>query len=123
MSSDKRRLIARRTATRNVAGLPAGYPRFLEDIKSRIRAAQVKAALSANRELIRLYWDLGRSIVERQTQEGWGKAVIERLAFDLRREFPGVGGFSRQNLWYMRAFYLPFGALSHYVEIVPLRRA
>jgi predicted nuclease of restriction endonuclease-like (RecB) superfamily len=86
--------------------LPKGYGQFLKDIKTRIRAAQLKAALSVNRELISLYWHIGKSIVERQHREGWGKSVVERLALDLQREFPGVGGFSRQNVWYMRAFYL-----------------
>lgn len=79
---------------------------LLEDLKSRIRSAQVKAALSINRELIELYWGIGQSIVERQRAEGWGKAIVERLAGDLQREFPGVTGFSRQNIWKMRAFYL-----------------
>jgi hypothetical protein len=60
--------------------LPAGYGKFLEDIKQRVRAAQVRATLSANRELITLYWDIGKGIIERQRAEGWGKAVVERLA-------------------------------------------
>jgi len=66
----------------------------------------VKAALSVNRELIALYWHIGRSIVERQRAEGWGKGIVERLSADLHREFPGVAGFSAQNIWKMRAFYL-----------------
>jgi predicted nuclease of restriction endonuclease-like (RecB) superfamily len=86
--------------------LPAGYAPFLEDLKARIRAAQVKAALSVNRELIDLYWHIGMSIVEHQRAEGWGKAVVESLSADLQREFPGIAGFSPQNIWYMRAFYL-----------------
>ena len=91
-----------------MAGLPANYQEFLEGIKSRIRAAQVKAVLSANRELILLYWDLGKSIVERQRNEGWGKAVVDRLARDLQAAFPGVGGFSPENVRRMRAFYLAY---------------
>jgi predicted nuclease of restriction endonuclease-like (RecB) superfamily len=89
-----------------LAGLPSGYAEFLEDLKSRIRTAQVKAALSVNRELIRLYWDIGGMIVERQRAEGWGKSVVERLAADIQHESPGVSGFSMQNMWKMRAFYL-----------------
>lgn len=85
---------------------PAGYGALLDDLKSRIRAAQVKAALSVNRELIALYWHIGRSIVTRQSAEGWGKGVVERLSADLGREFPGVAGFSTGNIWRMRAFYL-----------------
>ncbi len=86
--------------------MPAGYREFLEDVKSRIRFTQVKAALSASRELIGLYWDIGKSIVERQEGEGWGKAIVDRLAVDLQRAFPGVEGFSPRNVWRMRAFYL-----------------
>jgi predicted nuclease of restriction endonuclease-like (RecB) superfamily len=84
----------------------AGYAALLDELKARIRAAQVKAALSVNRELILLYWDIGKSIVERQRKEGWGKSVVERFARDLQAEFPGISGFSPQNMCYMRAFYL-----------------
>lgn len=89
-----------------VSELPAGYGELLSDLKTRIAAARVKAALAVNRELIDLYWHIGRSIVQRQRDEGWGKAVVDRLAGDLRGAFPGVGGFSRQNIWKMRGFYL-----------------
>jgi predicted nuclease of restriction endonuclease-like (RecB) superfamily len=92
----------------SVADLPVGYGAFLEDLKSRIRAAQVKAALSVNRELIQLYWSIGRDIVARQHAEGWGAAVIDRLAADIQRDFPGLGGFSRANIYRMRAFYLAY---------------
>jgi len=85
--------------------IPASYPILLEDIKLRIRTAQVKAALSVNRELIELYWHIGRSIVKRQRAEGWGKSVVKRLSQDIQKEFAGIMGFSPQNLWYMRAFY------------------
>ena len=91
-----------------VAQLPAGYAALLEDIKARIRQAQIKAALSVNRELIRLYWDMGRQIVDRQQRHGWGAAIIERLAMDLQKAFPGVNGFSSRNLWRMRAFYVAY---------------
>jgi predicted nuclease of restriction endonuclease-like (RecB) superfamily len=86
--------------------LPAGYSEFLTDLKQRVRAAQIHAALAANSEMIALYWDMGKAIVERQSAEGWGKGVVERLAADLQREFPGVAGFSSLNVWRMRAFYL-----------------
>ena len=88
------------------ATLPEGYGNFVEDIKARIRVAQIKAALSVNRELISLYWDIGKSIVQRQEIEGWGKSVVEQLSHDIRTEFPHIKGFSPQNMWYMRAFYL-----------------
>ncbi len=84
--------------------LPLGYAEFLADLKKRIRRARIKAALSANRELILLYWEIGRMILERQKEEGWGSKVIDRLAQDLRREFPDMKGFSARNLKYMRAF-------------------
>ncbi len=91
---------------RPAALLPPGYAELLEDIKDRVRHAQVRAAVGASRELIRLYWDIGREIVLRQERDGWGRAVVQRLAADLQREFPGMAGFSPQNIWYMRAFYL-----------------
>jgi predicted nuclease of restriction endonuclease-like (RecB) superfamily len=86
------------------AGLPADYPQFLAQIKARIGAARTRAALAVNSELIRLYWEIGHEILEREQREGWGSGVINRLASDLRREFPGITGFSRSNLKYMRAF-------------------
>jgi predicted nuclease of restriction endonuclease-like (RecB) superfamily len=84
----------------------AGYAELLNDIKSRIQASQLRAMTAANRELIHLYWDIGRTIVQRQHEQGWGKSVVDQLAGDLQREFPGRSGFSAQNLWYMRQFYL-----------------
>lgn len=84
------------------------YTQLLIDVKERVRSAQLAALKVVNTELVGLYWDLGRMIVERQDQAGWGKSVVERLSQDLRREFPGVAGFSVQNLWYMRQFYLEY---------------
>jgi predicted nuclease of restriction endonuclease-like (RecB) superfamily len=81
------------------------YPGLLSEIKERIRSAQYAALKAVNQELVGLYWDIGRMIVERQAIEGWGKSVVERLSADLRDEFPGISGFSVQNLWYMRQFY------------------
>lgn len=83
---------------------PVGYPELLADLKGRIRAAQVRVALSVNRELVLLYWQMGRSILQRQGEEGWGAKVVDRLSVDLRREFPEMKGFSPRNLKYMRAF-------------------
>src|SRR5215469_7258577 len=84
--------------------LPKGYEAFLRDLKERIRAAQVEAALAVNRELVLFYWSIGRDILARQKRHGWGAKVIDRLAADLRREFPEMAGFSPRNLKYMRAF-------------------
>lgn len=80
------------------------YFALLDGLKQRIRTAQVKAALAVNQELILLYWQIGQEILERQQQEGWGSKVVQRLAKDLKREFPDMKGFSRSNLLYMRAF-------------------
>jgi predicted nuclease of restriction endonuclease-like (RecB) superfamily len=76
----------------------------LNDLKDRIRAAQIRAALAVNRELVLLYWSLGRDILARRKERGWGSKVIDRLAADLHREFPEMTGFSPRNLKYMRAF-------------------
>ncbi len=84
--------------------IPQNYDRFLNDLKNRIRSARVRVALAINRELISLYWQIGTDILQRQKEEGWGTKVIERLATDLKQEFPNVGGFSSRNLKYMRAF-------------------
>lgn len=81
-----------------------GYDAFLSDLKQRIRTAQVKAALAVNRELVLLYWQIGRDILTQQEQQGWGAKVVTQLSQDLRREFPEMKGFSRTNLLYMRAF-------------------
>ncbi|WP_367650891.1 YhcG family protein [Methylomonas sp. ZR1] len=83
---------------------PTGYTDWLTELKTRIHSAQQRAALSVNRELILLYWQIGRDILERQAQQGWGAKVIERLSHDLRTAFPDMKGFSRANLMYMRAF-------------------
>ena len=88
--------------------VPADYGDLLESLKQRIRQSQVKAALSVNRELIQLYWEIGREIVLRQQQDGWGKSTVDRLASDLQAEFPGIKGFSSRNIWRMRAFFLAY---------------
>jgi predicted nuclease of restriction endonuclease-like (RecB) superfamily len=94
---------------------PQGYGELLEALKARIQGAQVQATLAVNRELIQLYWDIGREVAGRQEEEGWGSAAIEHLSRDLRRAFPGVQGFSPRNLWRMRSLYL-----SYTREIQPL---
>jgi len=77
---------------------------FLEDLKQRVRTAQVRAVLAVNREIILLYWQIGREILERQDRAGWGAKIIASLASDLHREFSDMKGFSRTDLLYMRAF-------------------
>nr|WP_181375207.1 PDDEXK nuclease domain-containing protein [Polaromonas sp. H1N]AWD72191.1 nuclease of restriction endonuclease-like (RecB) superfamily [Polaromonas sp. H1N] len=83
---------------------PEGYADWLADLKSRIHTAQQRATLVVNRELVLLYWQIGQDILARQSAQGWGAKVIERLAHDLRTAFPEMKGFSRANLMYMRAF-------------------
>src|SRR6266508_157315 len=89
---------------------PSGYGALLTRVKQRVQTADDKAALSANRELVLLYWDIGRAIVEAQKDKGYGKRVVEMLSADLRREFPAMSGLSALNLWRMRAFYLAYRA-------------
>lgn len=84
--------------------LPDNYDEFLHSLKDRIRTAQVRAALAVNKELVLLYWQIGKEILERQEQEGWGAKVITRLAKDLKAEFPEIKGFSARNLLYMQSF-------------------
>jgi predicted nuclease of restriction endonuclease-like (RecB) superfamily len=80
------------------------YAALLANVKDRIQNAQVRAALAVNRELVLLYWGIGKEILARQQEEGWGSKVVERLAKDLHAEFPEMKGLSRTNLLYMRSF-------------------
>lgn len=84
--------------------LPTGYTDWLAGLKVRIRETRLRASLAVNAELIGLYWRIGRDILDRQEQHGWGAKVVDRLAVDLRVAFPESRGFSRANLLYMRAF-------------------
>ena len=100
----------RSDSKRPTASLPSDYSALLVDVKNRIRTAQIRASLSVNRELIQLYWDIGHLIVERQRVQGWGRSVVERLAADIQKGFPGMAGFSPQNIWKMRSFFLAWTA-------------
>jgi len=80
------------------------YRDLLARLKNQIRTARVQAALAVNRELVLLYWQIGKEILTRQRQEGWGTRVISRLATDLHAEFPDMQGLSPRNLMYMKAF-------------------
>jgi len=90
--------------SRAIASDLVGYDDFLRDLKTRISNAQLLAVLAVNRELVLLYWQIGRDILNRQQQQGWGAKVINRLAADLHQAFPKMKGFSPRNLKYMRAF-------------------
>lgn len=99
-------------------GISATYALALAQIKERVRKAQYAALKSVNKQLVGLYWDIGRIIVERQAAEGWGTAIVQQLAGDLRREFPGVGGFSASNLWRMKAFHEAYRASEKLAPLV-----
>ena len=99
--------------------LPAEYGSLLNEVKERVRAAQYQALRAVNSELVGLYWDIGRMIVERQAGQTWGRSVVQRLGGDLRSAFPGIGGFSASNLWRMKAF---FEAYSGSEKLAPLVR-
>jgi predicted nuclease of restriction endonuclease-like (RecB) superfamily len=80
------------------------YEQLLDDLKDRVRQAHLRAATAANQELVLLYWQIGQKILHRQTTQGWGGKVVDKLAKDLRKAFPDMKGFSPRNLHYMRAF-------------------
>src|SRR3989339_1093169 len=84
------------------------YIKFLNEIKDKITSARNKAAYYLNKELIKVYFEIGKTIVDKQKQYRWGKSVLEKLAKDLQREFNAKRGYSAQNLWYMRQFYLEY---------------
>ncbi len=90
--------------TKSVPTIPEGYTHWLAELKTRIASARQRAALSVNQEQIRLYWQIGHDIQERQSKQGWGSKVIDRLASDLKESFPDIKGFSGSNLKYMRRF-------------------
>jgi hypothetical protein len=90
----------------------ADYRKFIEELKARVTDARISAAGHVNRDLILLYWDIGRAIVEKQKTLGWGESVVETVAADLRRAFPGARGFSANNVWLMRQFVSETRSLS-----------
>jgi len=83
----------------------SGYAALLAEVKERVRSAQYAALRAVNKELVGLYWDIGRLLTAKRTGGTWGKAVVQNLARDLQAEFPGIQGFSPQNLWRMRQFH------------------
>jgi hypothetical protein len=88
-----------------VSKLPEDYGSLLVEVKERIRAARYRALRVVNKELVGLYRDIGRMIVERQAGDTWGKSIVQQLVGDLQEEFPGIGGFSASNLWRMKSFF------------------
>ena len=92
------------------------YIHLLNDIKARVRSAQIKAAISVNKELIGLYWDVGRMIAEKQAKGKWGDSIVDMLASDLKREFPEMKGFSRANLFNIRQWHLFYSTIDEKVQ-------
>lgn len=82
----------------------SNYKEFVRQIKDRVNQARTRALKTVNQELVMLYWDIGRNILEKQQEEGWGTKVIDRLSTDLSGTFPDMKGFSPRNLKYMRKF-------------------
>lgn len=99
--------------------LDKNYLEFLQGIKSRIISARISAARSVNSELILLYWDIGRGIVEKQKELSWGESVVEILSRDLRRLFPDMKGFSADNLWRMRKLYNTYSSDEFLAQLAP----
>src|SRR2546425_12504792 len=93
------------------------YARLLAEVKERVRAAQLAALRAVNKELVALYWDIGRMITEKQLDATHGAAVVKQLATDLQSEFPGIAGFSWRNLFYMSEL---FGAYRDKPKLQPL---
>ncbi len=96
------------------------YVQILSDIKKQIKTAQIKAVSSVNKELIRLYWSIGKAVVEKQKKYDWGSNFLERLSKDLQNSFPGTGGFSRTNIFRMRAFYKAYEKIPQAVGKIDL---
>jgi len=101
-----------------MTALTPSYKLLLATLKNRIQQARTRAALAVSKELLHLYWLIGRDIVLQQEQEGWGKAAVEQIAHDLVSEHPGIQGFSASNLWRMRAFYLAYADSANLAQVV-----
>jgi len=106
MAARKETSLRQRAGQVRKAGSAQDYPALLAEVKARIQSAQYTALRVVNKELVGLYWDIGRLIVERQQDAGHGAAIAQQLADDLRDALPGISGFSRRNVFYMREFYL-----------------
>ncbi len=103
-------------AIKKVGSSPAEYTKFITSLKAKIRSAQIKATVTVNKELIRLYWEIGKDIFEKQERQGWGSKVLEKVAKDLQNEFPGIEGFSRANIFRMKAFFVTYEKVAQAVR-------
>jgi len=108
----------------SLENMPQSYLSFIKNLKERIVQQRLKTVLSANADMIIMYWDIGKSILEKQANEGWGTKVIDRMSFDLKKEFPEMKGFSPRNLKYMRKFaetWTDFEIVKRIVAQIPWR--
>jgi predicted nuclease of restriction endonuclease-like (RecB) superfamily len=104
--------------TEATMAITADYRQFVEELKARVVDARISAARRVNHELILLYWDIGRGIVEKQQALGWGESVVEMVAADLRQAFPSMSGFSPRNVWDMRRLYEDYSAPEFLAQVV-----
>lgn len=95
-------------AANNIPVVTPEYLHFRDEITKRIRSAQYEALKAVNREMIGLYWEIGKRITEQQAALGWGKSVVENLSRDIQKEFPGIKGFGASNMWDMARFYAEY---------------
>lgn len=95
-------------AANNIPVITPEYLHFRDEITKRIRSAQYEALKAVNREMIDLYWEIGKRIIEQQAALGWGKSVVENLSRDIQKEFPGIKGFGASNMWDMARFYAEY---------------
>jgi predicted nuclease of restriction endonuclease-like (RecB) superfamily len=93
------------------------YSHFLQNILSKIQSARYRMLMSASKQTLLLYWDIGRTVSEKMLSDGWGKSVVEQLSRDLQLEFPGVRGFSARNIWRMKMFYDFYAELGIYPAV------
>jgi predicted nuclease of restriction endonuclease-like (RecB) superfamily len=94
------------------------YAVFLSDIKAKIKQAQYEAMKAVNTQLVFLYWEIGKSISEKQTLQGWGKSVVENLAKDLQAEFSNMRGLSARNLWLVTDFYIEYSQVEFLQSLI-----
>ena len=94
--------------TKEISIADENFTTFVKDIKTKILSSQYEALKAVNKELINLYWEIGKNIVEKQELFGWGKSVVQNLSYELQKEFVGMKGFSERNLWNMRNFYIEY---------------
>lgn len=110
--------MVKKPTVKKVALTTKEYAQTLVDLKQKIQASQVKAIFAVNQELLLLYWMIGKTITEKQVLSGWGTSQLERLAQDLQNAFPGMGGFSRSNIFRIKAFYAAYESVAQPVRLL-----